>query len=118
AQPLLLDTETVKFDLDCCFREDDNNVYSSFVYATDLFRRETIERMGQHYVRLLEEMVREGGQGVGEVVLLSEAEWEQVVGRKRVGEEEEEEEERKGGEEEEERESVVKMIERQVEESG
>src|SRR5581483_7184542 len=54
---IFIEPETVKFDIELFFKETPQGLRGLFTYATDLFRRETIERMGQHYVRLLEEMV-------------------------------------------------------------
>ncbi|HEY2116060.1 MAG TPA: condensation domain-containing protein, partial [Candidatus Angelobacter sp.] len=50
-------------------------------YSTDLFEEKTIQRMGEHWKRMLEAMVEEGGMEakVWEVEMLSEEERRQVV---------------------------------------
>ncbi|HET6978705.1 MAG TPA: amino acid adenylation domain-containing protein [Pyrinomonadaceae bacterium] len=43
-----------RFDLECHMRELDNRLYGQLVFSTDLFKRETAERMIQHFKNLLE----------------------------------------------------------------
>ncbi|WP_431509836.1 non-ribosomal peptide synthase/polyketide synthase [Variovorax sp. DAIF25] len=45
-----------------------------FVYASELFDRETIARMGAHYLALLEALADDPARAVGDVHLLSDAE--------------------------------------------
>ena len=48
-------------------------------YNTDLFDPVTVQRMSRHFMRILQEIVRDPVQTVGEVRLLSRNEWEQIV---------------------------------------
>ncbi|WP_254062309.1 condensation domain-containing protein, partial [Acidobacterium sp. S8] len=50
-----------------------------FEYSTDLFEEETIGQMQGHYVRLLEEVVKDGERRIGELPLLSAGEREEVL---------------------------------------
>ena len=42
------------FDLECHMREMDNGLYGQLVFSTDLFRRESAERLVRHFQNLLE----------------------------------------------------------------
>ena len=66
--------ETAKFDLSLAMQEDGDVVGGLLGYNTDIFERETIERLGVHYQRLLEAIVADPEQRVGEVSLLTTAE--------------------------------------------
>jgi len=50
-----------------------------FKYNTDLFRRETVERMAGHYLRLAEAVVRDAEQPLGALPLLTGGEREELV---------------------------------------
>ncbi|WP_216840976.1 condensation domain-containing protein, partial [Acidobacterium sp. S8] len=50
-----------------------------FEYSTDLFEEGTIRQMQGHYVRLLEEVVKDGERRIGELPLLSAGEREEVL---------------------------------------
>jgi amino acid adenylation domain-containing protein len=43
-----------RFDLECHMREIDNRLYGQFIFSTDLFKRESAERMLKHFENLLE----------------------------------------------------------------
>ncbi len=43
-----------RFDLECHMREIDNRLYGQLLFSTDLFRRESAERMLKHFENLLE----------------------------------------------------------------
>src|SRR5829696_4389752 len=66
--------ETAKFDLSLAMQEDGDVVGGLLGYNTDVFERETIERLGVHYQKLLEAIVADPEQRVGEVSLLTAAE--------------------------------------------
>jgi amino acid adenylation domain-containing protein len=51
----------------------------SLNYNTDLFERETIERLTLHFQQLLGSMVQDTEQQVGDVTMLSHAEREQII---------------------------------------
>jgi amino acid adenylation domain-containing protein len=65
---------TAQFDLQLFFRETLSGLQGFFEYSTDLFDRATIERMADHFTRLLEGIVADPERSVSELPLLSEAE--------------------------------------------
>ena len=67
-------TETAHFDLSLGMAETSVGLGGILEYNTDVFERETIERLGVHYQRLLEAIVADPEQRVGEVSLLTTAE--------------------------------------------
>ncbi|WP_254635230.1 condensation domain-containing protein, partial [Paenibacillus sp. GbtcB18] len=52
-----LDTKTSKFDLSLTMQYNQKGLLADLQYATDLFNRETIERMGTHFITIIEAMV-------------------------------------------------------------
>jgi len=68
---------TAKFDLTLMMDEDD--LSGMWEYSTDLFDRTTIQRMSQHFERLLEAIVANPQQRVAELPLLTERERQQVL---------------------------------------
>jgi amino acid adenylation domain-containing protein/non-ribosomal peptide synthase protein (TIGR01720 family) len=76
---IAIEVEVAKFDLGLAMVEAEGEIIARLEYATQLYDRSRIERMGGHLVRVLEEMAGEVGIGVGEIDLLSEQEKQQVV---------------------------------------
>ncbi len=72
-------TDTAKFDLMLFMEERGDELVASAEYRSDLFTAESIGRLLEQYERVLESMVREPQRSIGEVSLLSEAEWSQIV---------------------------------------
>ncbi|MEK6283065.1 MAG: amino acid adenylation domain-containing protein [Acidobacteriota bacterium] len=68
-----------KMDLGLVIQEVERGLIASFEYSTELFEAETIRRMGQHWKRLCEEVVRDSEQRLGEMELLRAGEREQLV---------------------------------------
>ena len=66
-------TETAKFDLSVELRTTHDGVTGFFEYDTDLFDRETIEALAQHYGAVLEAVAANPDSAVGDLALLSEA---------------------------------------------
>jgi amino acid adenylation domain-containing protein len=52
--PFLLNGTTSKLDVNLTLRESRDGIDAAFEYDTDLFDRDTIERLAGHYVRLLQ----------------------------------------------------------------
>ncbi|SFI44359.1 non-ribosomal peptide synthetase [Nitrosomonas sp. Nm34] len=52
----------------------DGQFSARFTYAAELFEAETIARLGEHYLRLLEQLAERPTQCLGDVTFLSEAE--------------------------------------------
>ncbi len=70
---------TTQFDLTLDTYEKSGTLHAALTYANDLFDATTIERMAVHWVRLLQAMVVEGEQRVGELPMLAADERQVVV---------------------------------------
>ncbi|MCA1568064.1 MAG: amino acid adenylation domain-containing protein [Acidobacteria bacterium] len=77
----LLDDEmkTAQFDLTLDLIERDEGILSSLEFNTDLFDRETAERMFGHYLRLLEEIVTNPDRHLLELPFLTDEEQHRVI---------------------------------------
>jgi amino acid adenylation domain-containing protein len=71
---------TAKFDLTLSLREAGGGFGGWFEYNSDLFDAATIERMAEHFKRLLEGVVADASARVSELPLMSEEEGRLVVG--------------------------------------
>ncbi|WPG36184.1 non-ribosomal peptide synthetase [Variovorax sp. EBFNA2] len=58
----------------------DGRLMLAVIYADDLFERETIARMAQHYVAVLGAVCTDAGRAVGDIALLDAAESTQLAG--------------------------------------
>jgi amino acid adenylation domain-containing protein/non-ribosomal peptide synthase protein (TIGR01720 family) len=76
---LTWDHDTAKFDLTLDTFEFEHSLGAALSYATDLFDAATIEQMAQHWVNLLEAIVRQPGQRVLDLPLTSLAQQRQTV---------------------------------------
>ncbi|MFC7446980.1 amino acid adenylation domain-containing protein [Rhodococcus daqingensis] len=72
-----------KFDLHVTVSErpDGGGLSVSFVYATDLFDRSTVEGFAHRYSRILDAMAADPGRAVGDIDLVDEAGLEMILGR-------------------------------------
>ena len=77
--PLRYQADTAKFDLSLYFDELDSDLQGTFEYNTDLFDRDTIDRMAQHLQTLLEGIARDPSARIAELPLLTEAERRQLL---------------------------------------
>ena len=77
--PLVVDTDTAKFDVTLELAEGPGGLTSSIEYNTDLFDSDTIERMAGHFQTLLEGIVANPDARVSELPLLTEAERHQLL---------------------------------------
>jgi aspartate racemase len=77
----LLESEsgTSKMDLIFTLAEDRDGLTGNLEYNTDLFEAITIERMLNHYKRLLRSVLKNPSQKISELELLDDSENEQVV---------------------------------------
>ncbi len=75
----LVDSGTAKFDLTLFVHEDHDGLQVAFEYNSDLFKAETVERMLGHYQTLLENIVDNPQQTVGELPLLTSPETQQML---------------------------------------
>ncbi|MCC6810925.1 MAG: amino acid adenylation domain-containing protein, partial [Deltaproteobacteria bacterium] len=68
-----------KFDLTIALWENEGRLEGVIEYATDLFDRETIERMVGHYQQLLGAIAKNPDEKIGTLAMLSEAERQQLA---------------------------------------
>jgi amino acid adenylation domain-containing protein len=72
-------SKTTRMDLEVHVSEGKQGLVCTFVYATDLFEAETIERLIGHYEQLLQAIVIDRTQRVSELPLLTSAERTQLL---------------------------------------
>ena len=77
--PLEVDSGTAKFDLSLRIREHADGLRAVFEYNTDLFDSGMIDRLLGHYQKLLESIVKDTGQRISEIPILTEAEQYQLL---------------------------------------
>jgi amino acid adenylation domain-containing protein len=71
--------ESAKFDLTLALTESGGELHGALLYCTDLFERETIERMVQHFNILLEGVVTDPGRKLSRLPLLTEEEQHKLL---------------------------------------
>jgi amino acid adenylation domain-containing protein len=69
---------TSKFDLSFNLKSTPNGLLGSIEYNTDLYHEATIQRMADHFTRLLQSVIKEPAGKVGRLNMLSEAEQEKL----------------------------------------
>ncbi len=57
----------------------DGQIAARFTYAAELFEADTIQRLSEHYLCLLQQLTDDAQQCLGDVNLLSAAEWHQLL---------------------------------------
>ncbi len=72
-----IDTKTSKFDLTFFVEEHEKELIGKIEYNTDLFKRETIERMTRHWLELLNNVVDNPELPVKELKVITAAELEE-----------------------------------------
>lgn len=78
-EPIEFETGRSLFDLSLFLRERNGKFIGQFEYSTDLFERDTIERMAGYYRRLLEGVVADPDQPIATLPILSEAERHKIL---------------------------------------
>ena len=71
--------QTTHFDLEVHIYDTDDRLRVDFVYSTDLFHAETVQRMLTHYEGLLEGVVADPQRRISELPLLSDSERHQLL---------------------------------------
>ncbi|ASS75353.1 hypothetical protein CIG75_10355 [Tumebacillus algifaecis] len=86
----LLDAEhhVAKYDLHLTVTEQTEHLSGSFVYNADLFDRETILRMKQHFLNLLSEAITDSQKRISQLAMLSTAERSELIATPAVTERE------------------------------
>jgi amino acid adenylation domain-containing protein len=72
-------TERVKFDLEMYLRRDQGDISGTLNFSTDLFDLQSIERMAAQYVRLLESIVAQPNQKIGQFSILTDQERDRLL---------------------------------------
>ncbi|MHB2053506.1 condensation domain-containing protein, partial [Pseudomonas sp. VEM90] len=78
-EPLTWQGSSVQFDLMLDTFETGEGLAASFKYATDLFDASTIERLAGHWQRLLEAIVSDPAQCIGDLAMLDDEQRRQLV---------------------------------------
>ncbi len=73
------ESHTAHFDLDLDVHEGTDSLWATLGYATDLFNASTIERMARHWQNLLQGMVEDQQQSIGQLNLLDPDERQQIL---------------------------------------
>jgi amino acid adenylation domain-containing protein len=73
------DMKTAQFDLTLDLMERDDGILCNLEFNTDLFDRETAERMLRHYLRLLEEVVADPDRRLLELPFLTDEEQHRLL---------------------------------------
>ena len=77
--PYNLEFSVAKFDLLLALSESTHGLIGEISYALDLFMPQTIHRLVKHFELVVEGMVRDPEQRIGELCLLGEEEKQQVL---------------------------------------
>src|SRR6185312_13730721 len=77
--PIETDPGTAKFDLTMFLRPADNGLFGLLEYNTDLFDRDSVERMLVHYKTLLQSIVSDPEQRILSLSILPEPERQQLL---------------------------------------
>jgi amino acid adenylation domain-containing protein/non-ribosomal peptide synthase protein (TIGR01720 family) len=77
--PVSWDEGVAQFDLTLDIEESQDQLRASLSYATDLFEAVTIERMARHWQNLLQAMVTDPQQSIGQLNLLDDSERQQIL---------------------------------------
>ena len=70
---------TVKFELTLFINETENGLMGNVQYCTDLYSKETIERMINHFTELLKAVVKDPEEKIDFLQMLTEAEEQQLL---------------------------------------
>ena len=71
--------EVAKFDLSLFITDKDKQLQGSMNYATALFKRETIERLLEHYIHILDQLIKQPKQAIKDYQVLTDKEYQQIV---------------------------------------
>ncbi len=73
------DFNVSKFDLTLFAEEIENKLKCQLEYATRLFKKDTIERLGNHFIKVVKEVVKNVDIEIGRIEVVSEIEREQLL---------------------------------------
>ena len=72
-------TDRAKFDLEMHLSPHQGRIVGDLAYSSDLFDASTIERMAAQYVRLLESIVAQPNQKIGQFLILTDQERDRLL---------------------------------------
>ncbi|MGN8278557.1 condensation domain-containing protein, partial [Pseudomonas sp. SMN5] len=72
-------SHTAQFDLTLDTHESNGELAAALSYATDLFDASTVQRMADHWLNLLQGIVSDPSQRIGELPLLTASEQQQAI---------------------------------------
>ncbi|PPA82185.1 non-ribosomal peptide synthetase [Brevibacillus laterosporus] len=75
----MIDAETAKYDITAGFSETEKGLEGFFEYSPDLFRKDTIERMREHWHRLLHAILENPHSSISDLAMLTEGEEQQLL---------------------------------------
>ena len=78
-QPLEITAQTAQFDLTLSLQEREAGLAASWIYNSDLFEAQTIERMAGHYERLLAALMDDETQSLARLPWLNPAEQQRLL---------------------------------------
>ena len=78
-EPLEWQSQTAQFDLTLNTTEQAHGIEAVLKYATDLFDAATIERLAQHWTALLQAIVAEPNQRIGQLPMLDAGQQQQLL---------------------------------------
>ena len=71
--------EIEKFDFSVSIDDSQEELSGEITYATSLFTKDTIARLADHYIYLLDKLIQEPNKAHSEIALLSPIEYNQIV---------------------------------------
>lgn len=77
--PRVLKNHIAKFDLTISAEEFEESIAVSIEYCTKLFKRETIEKMGRHFVNILMKSIKNLDMKISEIDMLNEEEKSEIL---------------------------------------
>lgn len=78
-KPLDYENDVAKFDITLLAETADDEMILNIEYSTKLFRKETIQKLGEHYINLLKAVVLLPEQTIKDIEMLSKDERIQIV---------------------------------------
>ena len=78
-EPVVIESVVSKFDITLDFIETGAGLYGNIEYNTDLFDRATIERLGKHFIVLVEQVTENPGTQIKDLEILTPEEKHQLL---------------------------------------
>ncbi|WP_145962247.1 condensation domain-containing protein, partial [Thermoflavimicrobium daqui] len=77
--PFEMDVQTTRFDLELHMWQNAGELQGYLVYSQDLFKSETMERMAEHFIQLVEGICENESVPISELPLTNESEYRQLL---------------------------------------